>query len=407
MISLGKAKTARYRAGVLDGDFLERFTMTVSEARDYCIRTPSCISFSFMSPTRFPEGDVTCIFFAFSDWHVKSNGESVFREDPSWHSYVNTTRERDAVPQEVNLVLERLDSMSNLRGGGSVDYKLSLFDSLYYILLPKEHKVMASPLISPAALKYASSKREDTTVRLSAMRTLILIGDSSETGKILFDAGVYHSMQQIISTRGEGWDVISKTALDVISNMCLYRSANEILRNAGAHHFLLSITTEPGFPGLQATLALTHLGDDGFEHNDLPHEKLYALVELMRNAIDGDITYGIKWDLIPGPLSSIKYLVMHGNKRSQMHHHLLDAGLIEQVLRVLEDECASPSEVEAALQVMSSLVEVSERARKMALLAEHTLNEAENRLKEFTTGALLAQRLSTFITSYDSMKSEL
>lgn len=407
MLSLGKAKTVRYRSGVLDGDFLERFIMTVSEARDYCIRTPSCISFSFMSPTRFPEGDVTCIFFAFSDWHVKSNGESVFREDPSWHSYVNTTRERDAVPKEVNLVLERLTSMSNLRGGGSIDYKLSLFDSLYYIVLPKEHKVMASPLIVPAAIKYASSQVEDTAVRLSAMRTLILIGDSSETGTILFDAGVYHSMQQIISNRGEGWDVISKTALDVISNMCLYRSANEKLRNAGAHHFLRSIASEPGFPGLQATLALTHLGDDGFEHDDLPHEKLYALVELVRNAIDGDVTYGIKWDLLPGPLSSIKYLVMHSNKRSQMYHHLLDAGVVEQVLRILDDDCVSSSEVEAALQIMSSLVEVSERARRMILFAEHTLHEVENRLKKYTNGAVLAQSLSTYVASYDSMKSEL
>mmetsp|Transcript_7908 Transcript_7908/g.12100 ORF Transcript_7908/g.12100 Transcript_7908/m.12100 type:complete len:428 (+) Transcript_7908:81-1364(+) len=407
LFSVGQAKTVRYRSGFLDGDFLERFSMTVSEARDYCMRTPSCISFSFMSPTRFPEGDVKCMFYAFSDWHVKSNGESVFIEDSLWHSYVNTTRERDAVPQEVNLVLERLSSMSNLRGGGSSDYKLSLFDSLYYIVLPKEHKAMASPLIAPAAIKYASSEKEDTSVRLSAMRLLILMGDSSDTGKILFDAGVYHSMQQIISKGGEEWDIIRKTALDVISNICLYRSANEKLRKAGAHQVLRSIAAEPGFPGLQATLALTHLGDEGFEHEDLPHEKLYALVELMRNAIDGDVSYGIKWDLIPGPLSAIKYVVLHSNQRSQMHHHLLDAGIVEQVLRILEADCVSPSEAEVALEIMNSLVQVSERARQMVLFAEHTLHEVENRLKQYTNGAVLAQRLNAFVSSYDSMKSEL
>mmetsp|Transcript_23642 Transcript_23642/g.26913 ORF Transcript_23642/g.26913 Transcript_23642/m.26913 type:complete len:298 (+) Transcript_23642:387-1280(+) len=297
--------------------------------------------------------------------------------------------------------------MSNLRGSRSVEGKISLLESLFYIVVPKENKVMASSLIAPVALDLITSKTEDDSVKLSALRLLIVLGDSSETGNILFDAGVYAVMRKIVDNRDSVWNEISKSALDVISNMCLYRTANDKLQNAGAADFLQEILTEPGFPGLQATLALTHIGNHDFEHAEFPSEKIYLLTDLIQNAIDGDVIYGIKWDLIPGPLSAIKYLVMHANRRSTVYRHLLDARIIQQLLHLLETDCMDPTEMEVALQILLRLATVSEHARQMILFLEHTLQQVEIHLKKYSKAASLAGSLSATITSYDSIRSEL
>jgi hypothetical protein len=143
LISDASGRTVRYRAGALDGKPLENLEeVTVPAARDHCMRTTACVSFSFESPTtRFPADPVTAYFFSFSDWHVKENGEPSFVEDPTWHSYINITREHEAVPREILVVQELLNKTiysnnnSKLRGQGSglqeVERKLILLESLF------------------------------------------------------------------------------------------------------------------------------------------------------------------------------------------------------------------------------------------------------------------------------------
>jgi hypothetical protein len=409
-------RTVRYRTGILDGKSIDQMDdVTVSAARDYCMRTTHCVSFSYESPTtRFPAFPVTAYFFAFSDWHVKENGSPSFVEDPMWHSYINITREHEAVPEEILVVQEQLSRLSSgsgskLRGQGGglqvTERKTLLLESLFYIAAPEEHKVLAAPMISQPVIALASSVNEDPVVRQSALKLLVVLGDSSETGDILFDAGIFPAMKTIVQARGQGWDETSKSALDVISNICLHRSANEKLRKAGAHTFLQGLLSDTGFPGLQAALALTHIGDSSFEHTELPYAKIQALVQLVGSAIDGDITYGIKWDLIPGPLSAVKYLVLHGGLTTPQH--LLDAGAMEQLFRILEADCLEAADVEAALEIMQSLAQMSARARDMLLLAEHTLHDTEVRLKQYGKAATLAGGLTSYVEAYDSNRSEL
>jgi hypothetical protein len=422
LISDASGRTVRYRTGALDGEPLSKLEeVTVPAARDHCMRTTACVSFSFQSPTtRFPADPVTAYFFSFSDWHVnKENGEPSFVEDPTWHSYINITREHEAVPQEILVVQELLNKTiytssnnnnSKLRGQGSsglqeVERKLILLESLFYIAAPEEHKILAAPLIVPPAIAMASSVTEHAAVRQSALRLLIVLGDTPDTGDILFDAGVFPAMKTIIQARGSDWDDTSKNALDVISNICLHRTVNAKLRKAGAHMFLRDLLSEPGFPGLQSALALTHIGDSGFEHTELPYAKIQALVQLLGNAIDGDIAYGIKWDLIPGPLSAVKYLILHGGPT--IPNQLLDAGAMEQLFRILEADCLDASDVESALAVMEGLARMSERARDMLLLAEHTLHDTDVRLRKYGKAAAVAGGLSSYVAVYDSHRLEL
>ena len=413
--------TVRYRSGFLQGDSLEsNLSLMVAAAREHCMRNANCVSFSFESPsTRFPPGNVTASFYPHADWHVPATTTSIgevasFVEDDSWHSYVNVTREREAVPREAEAVLRRMKAPSKLRGGGSqramMGTKLMLLDRIFNIVLPKEHKALAAPVIVPHLVELAASSAEDDAVRLAAMKVLIVIADTPETGPVLFDAGVVQAMKRVIRENrsrsategGLVWDENSKTALDVISNICLHRSVKAKLKEAGVHTFLQGIISEPGFPGLQAAMALTHIGVDV----ELPLPKVTALVQLLRNAIDGEIAYDIQWDLIPGPLSALKFLVQHG-KSAGMREEVLDAGAMEHLLVILEADCLVASDAEAALEIMLSLSLVSERARDAVLLAEHTLREAESRLKEYGAAARLASELGAAVARYDNTRAEL
>jgi len=410
-----ESTTVRYRSGFVRGDDGLRgaeLSLTVADARERCMRDEGCVSFSFESPsTRFPSGNVTSHFRPHADWHVTTTGEAAFVEDASWHSYVNVTREREAVPREVEDVLRRLkDGPSKLRGGGSraIGIKLTLLDSIYNIVFPKEHKALAAPLIVPHLVGLSTSSAEDPAVRLAAMKVLIVIADTPDTGPVLLDAGVLQAMKNIINENrsepggGLAWDENSETALDVISNICLHRSVNAELKKAGVHTFLRGLLSEPGFPGLQAAMALAHVGVD-FQ---LPRSEVRALVRLLRNAIDGDIAYDIKWDLIPGPLSALKFLVQR-NMSAKMQEQLLDAGVMEHLLMILEADCLVASDVEATIQIMQSLSLVSERARNVILLAEHSLRDAESRLKEYGRVAQLASGLSAAVARYDTARAEL
>jgi hypothetical protein len=398
------SKTFRYRNGVPNGEsvhFAEE-TLSVSAARNRCNKVERCVSFSFASEgTRFPEGNITAFFYEYADWHVTPlNGEPCFVENQIWHTYVNTTREMKLVEPEINQVLYQLQSPSKLRGGsGSYsDRTMTLLQSLFDISVPKSHGPIAAPLITPYALNLASDASKPNILRLMSMKILILLGDSSETGKTLVSHGVFQAMKTVISERDE-WDEIAINALNVIGNICYYRSANAELRKLGADRFLQSLLLEPGFAGLQAAMSLAHLGGlRGF----LPQSMAQELVHVLESAVDGDPVHGILWDLVPGPLSAVQYY-LEGPRSSS--DSLLDAGLMEQLLRVLESD--KSEELIATLEIMMSMSRNSERAKDMILQADHSVREIRRRLAGFQVAANLGRELSNLVLSLDSPRLEL
>eukprot|EP00563_Minutocellus_polymorphus_P021250 CAMPEP_0197734038 /NCGR_PEP_ID=MMETSP1434-20131217/44217_1 /TAXON_ID=265543 /ORGANISM="Minutocellus polymorphus, Strain CCMP3303" /LENGTH=453 /DNA_ID=CAMNT_0043321443 /DNA_START=957 /DNA_END=2318 /DNA_ORIENTATION=- len=436
----------RYRQGALstteaDDKVIKSWITPVSVAkiREECTRNPECITFSYYSETtRFPTSKVDWAYlYPYADFHVREDEWPSFVEGmewDGWHTYVNITREKDLVIQEVTTIVERLNSIgmrkneenkedtkdsnaneteggSRLRGGSSSgsrsqkdeeeveeedaseldeddERKLRLLSFLFDIIYRKEHKLIAAPHIIAYMLKLATSSEEIDDVRVNAMKVLIVVADTPETGPILVEHGVYTEMKRMVDER-EGWDVISITALDVISNMIIYRSANAMLRHLDAHTFLRKLLSESGFVGLQATLALSHLDDVSLEAPSLPGQNLEALIKLLQSAVEQDVVYDILWDLIPGPLSSVKHIVEGSN--DAVRNTLLDAGLMEELLKILEDSGDRKAEdIVCTLEVALMLARTSERARHMVLLAEHTVQEAEERLLKFERAAKLA-----------------
>ena len=108
--------------------------------------------------------------------------------------------------------------------------------------------------------------------------------------------------------------------------------------------------------------------------------------------MEQEVVYDILWELIPGPLSAVKHIVESSDEF--VRNTLLDAGLMEELLKILEDSGDNKAEViVCALEVALMLARSSERARHMVLLAEHTVHEAEERLLKFERAAKLAGAL--------------
>jgi len=393
-------------------------SIRVADLRQKCQEDERCVSFSYFSEeTRFPMGEVVGVTYPYADWHLRRDAMKVWVEETNYHTYINTTREIELVVDEVDDIVERLKtaekrgqknsdkegeaaklgSRSRLRGDTRdntdetmADQKVALLSGLFDATMPKAHKSLAVPIIAPYALKLATSERESYRVRLDALRLLIVLADMPLTGKMLLDVGVYETMMAIINKR-ESWDDIPTTALDVISNICLHRGAKERLHKLGAPKLMRTLMEEPGFPGLQATLALTHLGSSESASLQLEEAKLNDLVQLLKSSIDGDVVYDIKWDLIPGPLSGINYLV-EKNTSPEVYEQLLDLGLVEQLLRIIDEtgDCRNRDAIEQSLEIIAALVNISERARHMVLLAEHTLHEAEQRFNQYGRIAAMA-----------------
>ena len=451
-----QCKTMRYRQGALstteDEDKVLKNWITpisIAEVRSECIRTPECVTFSYFSETtRFASTTSWAYLYPHADYHVRDDEWPSFVEGlewDGWHTYINTTREIDLVPQEVSTVIERLESIgmrsgdestdteeaedvkanasdnenaggSRLRGGSNSrsrsqkeeeeekveeeneseldeddDRKLRLLSFLFDITFRKDHKMIAAPHVIPHMLKLATSSDEIDDVRVNAMKVLIVLADTPTTGNIMVEGGVYTEMKRVVDERKE-WDEISITALDVISNIVIHRSANARLRRLGAHTFLRRLLSEEGFVGLQATLALSHLDDVSLEKSTIPAQNLKALVKLIQSTVEQEVVYDILWELIPGPLSAVKHIVESSDE--YVRKTLMDAGLMEELLRILEDSVDSKAEdIVCALEVALMLAQSSERARHMILLAEHTVHEAEARLLKFERAAKLAGAL--------------
>ena len=442
----------RYRQGALstteDEDKVLKNWITpisIAEVRSECIHTPECVTFSYFSETtRFASTTSWAYLYPHADYHVRDDEWPSFVEGlewDGWHTYINTTREIDLVPQEVSTVIERLESIgmrsadessedaktnagdnenaggSRLRGGSNSrsrsqkeeeeeyeveeenesdldeddDRKLRLLSFLFDITFRKDHKMIAAPHVIPHMLKLATSSDEIDDVRVNAMKVLIVLADTPTTGNIMVEGGVYTEMKRVVDERKE-WDEISITALDVISNIVIHRSANARLGRLGAHTFLRGLLSEEGFVGLQATLALSHLDDVSLEKSTIPAQNLKALVKLIKSTVEQEVVYDILWELIPGPLSAVKHFVE--NSDEYVRNTFLDAGLMEELLRILEDSGDSKAEgIVCALEVALMLARSSERARHMILLAEHNVLEAEERLLKVERAAKLAGAL--------------
>jgi hypothetical protein len=308
-------------------------------------------------------------------------------------------------------------------------------------------------------------QQEHVDVRTAAITNLMVIADSRETAPLLVQAGTFHVMQQIIkqelvvqqqqqqeqqgSSSSSSWDGLPILALDVISNICLHQTANNAqLKQQGAMQFLHQIAhDEKGtFPALQALLALLHMGggssggdggggggdddasdsgsnnnnsrrvDDDTSHFVLPQSTVVELVHLLQSSIDGDIVYGILWDLIPGPLSAIQFLIQHeqywttttslldSSSSSTIVDDLLNAGLIEQLVRILEASCLVAAHVHASLEILHSLAQVSpHRAPRemIALVAANSIRLVQERLQEYQAPARLAMELQMVVAHHD------
>uniref|UniRef100_A0A7S0AU52 Uncharacterized protein n=1 Tax=Minutocellus polymorphus TaxID=265543 RepID=A0A7S0AU52_9STRA len=448
-----KARTMRYRSGSLivpnedsdvssQGRLLATYTdISVPDVRKRCTLEGRCVSFSYRSDhTRFPSNNVTAHLFAHADWHVELNEDSpvsivntIFVDDSRYHTYVNVTRERNAVTREVGSLMKLLmktemsegsvaseessnNNKSRLRARGRntaesdsdasqiiTSQKLMVLQAIFDIVYNKELRLLAAPLVVPWASSLGSSDTERAEVRENALTILMVMADGVECLPTMMQHGIFSSMKNIISEQlganpkaSAKWSHICKLSLDVISNIAIHRAVNDDLRREGATSFLQKLISRPGFPGLQATMALTHLSDklEPDVIKQLPPEKLDDLVNLMRAAIDGDIAYENKWDLVPGPLSSIKYLIYQSSaENGWVCDGLLKAGLMEQLLRVLEADCLDAIDIETALETLWGLSRVSEEGRHMIVMAEHSIHEAGIRLARYDKASKLAYGL--------------
>lgn len=470
-----QAATVRYRQGRLVGEapLSVKDNLSVAAARQLCHDLEECVSFGYESSnTRFPAISITASFFGYADWHVfLETGQPAFVEDPAWHLYVNTTRERAAIPREVQTILGQLDKLSRscsattlsdddtsstssskqqqrqqrLRSSVSnsnrgdpasqqkektmecVRTQALLLDAIFHIVFPKEIKPLAAPALIPTMLSISQNKSLHQDVRMAALTNLLVIADSAETAPMLVNAGVYEAMKAIIldERTDEHWEGLPILALDVISNICLYRTANHQLLRKGAPLLLQQIMMHStGFPELQSVLALLHLGDarplhekddgDSDSIHGLSKDTLIELVGLLQNSIDGDVVYGILWDLIPGPLSAIQLLIELEQKQqlakgkqsddqsAVLVGALVDAGLVEHLLRILESTaCLVASHTEATLQILEGLAHLSRRAREMIWMTAGTIKQAQQRLKEYERPAKLAEELTALVSRPD------
>jgi len=404
----------RYRSGTIScqEDLLSsEQSITVHHARQRCRSLPECTSFSFESLlTKVPADPVTVHFYSNADWHVSSEGQPCFVETPQWHTYINSTREAARVPFELDRMFDlwkvldgaaaAVGSSPKLRSSSrkspalpnSEDQKMDLISSFFQIGL--SHPVLSAKKLTPWALALAEDESQDLAMRDVSLAILIVLGDSTETGHMLLP--VYEPIRRLVETSVP----LRKSALDVLSNLCIHQSVNDRLLQLGAKAFLESLLSEEGFIGVQSAIALTHLSSENME---LPEKTLQVLVDLVATTLDGDIAFDIKWELVPGPLSSLQHYLDGSPEKAEV---ALDAGIMDVMLRVLS-ESSDPMELISALAILTSISETSERGRNILWLSEHALHEGHERLQKFTKAAELASDLGSMLESMDSSRREL
>ena len=388
----------------------------------------------------------------------------------TWHLYVNTTRESDAehhharITQELTKILRFLDqqaktttiiqnteSVSKLRGRDvpgapmispeqlQLEQRLIWLNALFNIALL--HPLAAAPLLAQPCVDWATAPEESRSkndplspliirelqvlLKQTALGILIVLADTPETAAPLVSI-VYDPMKQLIQGRDV---VLAKSALDVLSNIIVHRSgpANHHLRRLGVQKLLEpllelpSIQGKPDFRSIQAAMALAHLYvhptetqvDDKDDEeaiqavSHLPLGSLSMLVGLLETALDGDVEYDIRWELVPGPLSAIYHIVSHDNLPT-----LLDAGLLDHVWRIL-DESTNATDLGVCLELLQKLHQLllsslhGHYAITMLWNGEHVIQEATERLAAYRKAHSTASQLLDTMRSHQGSRAEL
>eukprot|EP00980_Cylindrotheca_fusiformis_P015252 scaffold4239_cov80-Cylindrotheca_fusiformis.AAC.9 len=316
--------------------------------------------------------------------------------------------------------------------------------SLFYMVQYKDLRVPCSKLITRPVLNIAMDETEMEEIRGVALQVLLVLTDSYETPRLLNEYGdLLTNMESIIISQQQGrqqqtdnddddkgtWGMVAKVALDIVSSMALHHTVeypfvpSPKLLNA-LHQIVMS--DESGPIGVQATLALIHASTTTTtttttstisktittQQQQLPEDKLVALVDLLEATIDGDPAFGYDWELIPGPLSAIQTLIVESKKTVEhgedgsaatIVDKLFEAGLMEQLIRILEEETSSHMDAHttlAALQIMDNVRTISPMAYEMVAMAASTLHHVQDRLQLYEAPLALARTLTTTVGNH-------
>ncbi|KAL3935716.1 MAG: hypothetical protein SGBAC_008817 [Bacillariaceae sp.] len=436
---------------------------TVAKAWKHCQEADNCVSFGFQATARYPGANVTVAYYSVADWHISSHlveTEPLFVPDDAWHLYVNTTREQATVATEVQQVLAKLKALDldevkkspensssrSLRSRGAsggtdifaygersrllkAQEKAGWLLGLFGIAKYKDLRLALIPTLTRPLIQIASDDDELDDIRTIALETILALTDSYETPVIL--QGEYNLLSYLHAIiqpsnndrhQAIAWGVVNSMALDLISNMALHRmKSNPFVVPSGLWNLLQHIvqTESASVIGLQASLALIHFWGTGMKAvsiDSIPKSTLFSLLELLEATIDGDPVFQYDWDLMPGPLSAIQLLVsgavkssaeesnqLESSASSNVIDTLLDAGLIDQLVRILDQSESLPSAATtlATLDTLQGLRMVSPRAETMvAMVAATSIDETRRRLHEYEAAKQVAKSLSREVAAH-------
>jgi hypothetical protein len=441
ILSVSAIPSVRYLHGRfeqdMDGVLATHRNITIAEAWRYCQQNQECVSFGFKCVERFPGEKVSVRFYPYADWHISLNGENIFVNDDFYHLYINATREESVLSQEVSPVFENFEIFnekineekkrvkgeslpSSLRKSQRVilkdndnlqwtQDKINLLFSLVGVLQYRELRVPCVNLMTTRVLKIAMEMDETPEVRNLALQIVLAFADSYETPPILTqDYGLLDSLQRLLEQQqivGE-WDPVSKTALDIVSNLALHRSpGNPFQPPPSLIKLLKEISqSENGSVGFQAALALIHSSSSSSnEENQIftlvGDIRFKELVDHLEATIDKDPIFGYDWDLIPGPLSAIE-LVIESNGSDRIIEILLEAGLMEQLVRILEADILDAQHVYVALHVMELVRTLSPSSSEILAMVAHSIHNVKIQLEMYQRPAALAGSLAKELTKH-------
>lgn len=226
-----------------------------------------------------------------------------------------------------------------LKAQEKAGWLLGLFGIAKY---PELH-VPLIPTVTRPLLQIAGDDKELDDIRILALEILLAVTDSYTAPVILQSEFHLLSHMQAIITNVPGgggggketkddhqilWDDVKIMALDLISNMALHRTKSHPYSIPTGLWNLLERTAQESSGtviGLQASLAMIHFWGTGnlgtattkttaSKIGSIPKKTAISLLELLEATIDGDPVFGYEWDLLPGPLSAIQFLVAQAAK---------------------------------------------------------------------------------------------
>lgn len=274
--------------------------------------------------------------------------------------------------------------------------------------LASTHRTLVAPTLIPLLLEVAELDEYEVDVRLFAMTILIVLADSKETQSAM--RPVLVPMKRIFESHPDDPD-LRKSSLDVISNLCIHSSPDDTVHQweqLGATEFLMSLLKEEGFVGVQAAIALTHLQSS--KPYKLPDKTLEALMDLAETTLDGDIEFGIVWELVPGPLSALYYYLQQQEgdaAKEAVAAALVKDEVLPMLMRVLEEAEDDPTEWGIAWNFLLELAQIHRGAQHWLLLAESSLQSAHSRVVAYANSERVASKLIQVVHEFDFGQQEL